>query len=198
MDIINKQYQWNGKLANRVETKMIVLHHAMAKSCTADDVHKWHRDDNGWAGIGYHFFVRKDGTVYTGRPINTIGAHCEGFNYDSIGICFEGDFMQENMNDVQANAGIELIRHIRKLYAIKRVVRHKDLRSSNCPGINFPDKIMIEGMKDMNEVKHWTEDIFNEVNNRGIKVSEKRFDEPLKRGEAMALILQLLNKIENK
>ena len=59
MNIIEKTYNWNGSLKNRTSTKRIILHHAESKSCTADDIHRWHLA-NGWAGIGYHFFVRKD------------------------------------------------------------------------------------------------------------------------------------------
>ena len=62
MNIIEKTYNWNGSLKNRTSTKRIILHHAESKSCTADDIHRWHLA-NGWCGIGYHFFVRKDGDL---------------------------------------------------------------------------------------------------------------------------------------
>lgn len=55
-------------------TRRIILHHAAAVTCTPQQVHQWHLA-NGWTGIGYHFFVRKDGTVYRGRPEDTVGAH---------------------------------------------------------------------------------------------------------------------------
>ena len=91
MQIIEKTYDWNGLLAARGKTELLILHHAAAKTCSADDVHRWHLQ-NGWVGIGYHFFVRKDGSVYRGRPENAIGAHTVGYNSVSIGICFEGNF----------------------------------------------------------------------------------------------------------
>ena len=53
MNIIEKNYKWNGNLKNRKSTNRIILHHAESKSCTADDIHSWHLA-NGWAGIGYH------------------------------------------------------------------------------------------------------------------------------------------------
>ena len=79
MNIIEKTYNWNGKLSIRSKTSRIILHHAESSSCTADDIHQWHLD-RGWSGIGYHFFVRKDGSVYRGRPENTVGAHASGAN----------------------------------------------------------------------------------------------------------------------
>lgn len=65
------------------------------------------------SGIGYHFLVRKDGTIYQGRPEDTIGAHAKGANHDSIGICAEGDFMKEEMNPLQLNALIDLVSYIK-------------------------------------------------------------------------------------
>ncbi|MCR5424573.1 MAG: N-acetylmuramoyl-L-alanine amidase [Bacteroidales bacterium] len=54
------------------------------------DIDRWHRA-RGWKnGCGYHFVVRRDGTVETGRPLAMVGAHCQNHNKHSIGICYEG------------------------------------------------------------------------------------------------------------
>ena len=137
MNIIEKTYNWNGSLKNRTSTKRIILHHAEAKSCTADDIHSWHLA-NGWAGIGYHFFVRKDGSIYRGRPEEVVGSHAKGSNSDSIGICFEGSYMTETMGQTQINAGRELVSYLKKKYGISKIQKHKDVCSTNCPGTNFP------------------------------------------------------------
>ena len=71
----------------------MVLHHR-AGDGDAEGIHKLHKD-RGYSGIGYHFYVRKDGKIYQGRPIETVGAHTLGANQKSIGICFEGDFEKE-------------------------------------------------------------------------------------------------------
>lgn len=42
----------------------------------------------GFDGIGYHFVVKRDGTIEIGRNINIQGAHALGFNKRSIGISF--------------------------------------------------------------------------------------------------------------
>ena len=44
----------------------------------------------GFNGTGYHYYIRKDGTVHLTRPVERIGAHAKGFNASSIGICYEG------------------------------------------------------------------------------------------------------------
>lgn len=40
--------------------------------------------------IGYHFVIEIDGSVRTGRGIEEIGAHVQGSNAKSIGICMIG------------------------------------------------------------------------------------------------------------
>lgn len=55
-----------------------------------ETVRRWHVKGNGWADIGYHFLVRRDGTVERGRPLDIPGAHTRGHNAESIGIAFSG------------------------------------------------------------------------------------------------------------
>ena len=93
--------------AGRKSTGRIILHHADAKNCSAEDIHRWHLN-NGWSGAGYHFLVRKDGKVYRLRPEDKVGAHAYGANYNSLGICFEGNYMEEDMPEAQKEAGKEL------------------------------------------------------------------------------------------
>lgn len=126
-----------GSMSRRSKTNRIILHHAEASTCTVQDVHRWHKN-NGWAGIGYHFFVRKDGSVYRGRPENTVGSHAYGSNSDSIGICFEGAYMTETMPAAQKTAGKELVAYLKKKYGISKVQAHRDVCATSCPGTNFP------------------------------------------------------------
>lgn len=139
MFIIEVDYKWAYTPTKRtVDPDQIVLHHAAAEKCSVEDVHRWHLA-NGWAGIGYHFFVRKDGNVYRGRPIDAVGAHTYGENSDSIGICFEGNFEIETMPEAQKKAGAELVAYVKSLYSsIKEVSKHKDHNATACPGKNFP------------------------------------------------------------
>ncbi len=137
MRIIETTYRWGGTLVKRQSTTRIILHHAAAKTCTAQQIHSWHLA-NGWAGIGYHFFVRKNGTVYRGRPEDVLGAHAGGNNYDSIGVCFEGNFMSEQMPAVQRQAGAELVAYLKQKYGISKVQKHSDVNATGCPGTHFP------------------------------------------------------------
>lgn len=56
---------------------------------TASEIRKEHLA-RGWKDIGYHFVIRTDGAVETGRRIDTQGAHVEGHNKDNVGICLIG------------------------------------------------------------------------------------------------------------
>lgn len=137
MNIIEKTYKWAYGLTTRKRTDEIIIHHASAIKCTADDIHSWHLA-RSWAGIAYHFFVRKDGSIYRGRPEDKIGGHTSGHNSYSIGICFEGNFEKENMPEVQKKAGAELVAYLKNKYKISKVMKHKDYGNTDCPGKNFP------------------------------------------------------------
>ena len=131
----------------RNTTEQIVLHHSgVTVRQSVETIHNYHKNTNGWSGIGYHFYVRTTGEIYRGRPENTVGAHAVGANYNSIGICFEGNFSKEKMGEKQIKAGQELVAYLKEKYAISKVVRHRDVDNSECPGNDFP----------FNEIKNGT------------------------------------------
>ncbi|WP_238882072.1 peptidoglycan recognition family protein [Clostridium sp. YIM B02551] len=137
--IIDLKLSWNGDLPHgENKPSRIVLHHADASVCTVVDIHRWHLQ-RGYAGIGYHYFVRKDGTIYQGREESQRGAHCPSANYNSLGICFEGSYMIEVPPQAQLNAGLDLIEDIKSRYGNNlQVYGHKDLYATSCPGDKFP------------------------------------------------------------
>ena len=150
MEIIETNLKFKN-MDTRNTTERIIVHHADAVNCTAEQIHQWHLN-KGWSGAGYHFLVRKNGKIYRLRPEDKIGAHAGGSNYNSIGICFEGNFEVEKMNNEQITAGKVLIRYLKDKYKINTVQKHKDVCATSCPGINFPfDEITKEGI--LNNIK---------------------------------------------
>lgn len=144
MNIIKTNWDWKSGLSVRPDTKYIVLHHAASISCTAKDVDRWHKA-NGWSGIGYHFFVRKDGNIYEGRPEWSIGSHAEGKNSESIGICAEGNYdIKKTMPDAQKLAIKELLTYLKNKYPNIGIKAHKDVGATGCPGKYYP----LQEMKD--------------------------------------------------
>lgn len=137
MDIINVNLPTNGGFKRRDTTDEIILHHAEAKSASVEEVNRWHLE-RGWTGIGYHFYVRKDGKVYRGRPEWAVGAHAQGHNSRAIGICCEGAYMTETMPAAQLAALKALIAEMMAKYKGAKLLRHCDVNSTDCPGRNFP------------------------------------------------------------
>ena len=161
MEIIETNLQFKN-LEKRKTTRRTILHHAEASNCTAEDIHRWHLN-RGWAGAGYHFLVRKDGTTYRLRPEDAVGAHAYGSNYDSIGICAEGKYNEEEMPEAQKQAIIELIKYLESKYNINTIQKHKDVCATSCPGNNYPFEEIVNGISVSGDVEEvldiTTEDI---------------------------------------
>ncbi len=137
MIIQHAKLEWNGKLVPRKATDMAVIHHAAASACSIEDIHRWHLG-NKWCGVGYHFLVRKDASVWQGRPLDVAGAHVGANNSHTIGICCEGDFSKERMGLAQLRALLDLLDLLRQLYPGIKVVGHNQLNATECPGKLFP------------------------------------------------------------
>lgn len=130
-------------LTPREGTNRIVIHHTgnpYDDDLSAEQIHASHQAQ-GWSGIGYHFVIRKDGSIELGRPDWSIGAHAYGFNSDSIGIHVCGNFDQAEPTKAQLDALPQLIADICDTYGLIAadtiVVGHRDLMATACPGNNL-------------------------------------------------------------
>ncbi|NOW07874.1 N-acetylmuramoyl-L-alanine amidase [Clostridium beijerinckii] len=124
---------------------ILIVHHIEAEgpNWTVEMIHNMHKNENGWAGIGYHYYIRLDGSVYKGRPSNAIGAHCQGANTNSLGIAFEGNYdTRTQMPEAQYNSWCQFKAYLCNKYGNMPVYGHREKGSSECPGKYFPlDKI---------------------------------------------------------
>lgn len=132
--------QFKSAIGFRAATNAIVLHHAAARG-SVEAIHKAHLA-RGWIGIGYHYYVRKDGSIWRGRLEKCVGAHTVGKNYTSIGICFEGNYEDETMPAAQIAAGHALISDIHSRYPGIPVSGHRDHDTTACPGKHFPVELL--------------------------------------------------------
>jgi N-acetylmuramoyl-L-alanine amidase len=123
----------------RTKTNWIVLHCSATRGSqnfTAADIRRWHLD-KGWKDIGYHFVIRRDGTVETGRDVNAIGSHVQGHNADSIGVCLVGGIDDktwkpaDNFTTAQWRSLRTLVERLVKTYPKAKVLGHRDF-----PGVN--------------------------------------------------------------
>lgn len=145
MEIIDTHFDYGPMTPRNISNvDLIILHHIGCEYATPEQIHQWHRA-KGWAGIGYNFYVRKDGTIYRCRPMEYVPAHCSGYNTRSIGVAFEGNYEYEWMNDTQINAGKEIVSYLKNAYNINNVGKHKDYNATDCPGTNFPFEEIVSG-----------------------------------------------------
>ena len=101
---------------------------------TFEQCQKDHRE-RGFNRCGYHFFIRKDGTIHIGRPLDIPGAHVAGHNSNSVGICYEGGLdskgkAKDTRTEAQKESIIKCILEAMD-YAgpgsVKRITGHRDL-----------------------------------------------------------------------
>lgn len=139
MNIIEHNWNWAHGLSSRSATDAIVIHHAAADSATPEGIHAYHLSQ-GWAGIGYHLYIRKNGEVHRGRPIWASGAQVMNHNYHTLGVCCEGNYHVKGavMPRAQMDALHEAIRYCKGLYPSAVVKFHRDYGGSVCPGDYFP------------------------------------------------------------
>lgn len=121
------------------EIKKIILHKSDSDIPSHDDIKvidKWHKA-RGFHGVGYHFFITSTGTVEFGRTLESVGAHCVGHNFDSIGICLHG---RSKFTDAQITSLRSLVSALQKQFENKlNVFGHCDFDKNkpHCPGFDY-------------------------------------------------------------
>ena len=96
------------------------------------EIKEWHTSPkpkgNGWSDIGYHYVIRRDGTIEDGRNVTKIGSHCYGRNRHSIGICLVGEGKTHDaFTEPQYKAIEQLLLSLIDLYpSIVNISQHSD------------------------------------------------------------------------
>lgn len=135
-------FHFTEPLLVRPKTDVIVIHHVGIPDgdTSAVAIHRAHLA-NGWAGIGYHYVIRKNGVIERGRPLAVVGAHAYGENYHTVGINVTGNFDKEVPTDAQMKSLTELVTALCRIYHIDpgpaTIVGHRDVNSTDCPGKNL-------------------------------------------------------------
>ena len=119
------------------EVKFIAVHSAGSKSSmdvTTNTLWQWHVTERGWSDIGYHFFIKFDGTVHKCRDVKYQGAHCEAINDKSIAVCIEGGYGGvDNFTAIQKHALFALITEQKDAHKNSAVVGHNHFDKKACP-----------------------------------------------------------------
>lgn len=106
------------------------------------EVRSWHRKV-GWIDVGYHFIIRRDGTVEAGRPVDVVGAHVSGYNSNSIGISLVGGVdkngkAENNFTLAQFDALEAKLKELLLVYPKAVVQGHRDFPKvfKDCPSFD--------------------------------------------------------------
>lgn len=151
IDIVETNLSFVKALSGRDSTDMIVIHHTGSVRDVdfgAEKIHEMHINQ-GWAGIGYHFVIRKDGTVERGRPEWAVGSHAYGHNGHTLGIHLSGDFNAAEPTEKQIEHCAILVANLCEDYDIPtdrdHIVGHGELdpevTPKGCPGLNLAAKL---------------------------------------------------------
>ncbi len=145
-------------------THLVVHHQAGAAnppySATVQAIWQLHVNTNGWCDIGYNWLIAPDGTVFEGRAggNNVIGAHFSGNNSNTMGVCFLGNF-QNDQPTAAALASLEKLLawkccdsnieptgtslHAGSGLMLNHICGHRDGGSTLCPGDNLYAKLPV-------------------------------------------------------
>jgi N-acetylmuramoyl-L-alanine amidase len=130
----------------------IIVHTSFTKpsmNIGAKEIRLWHTRDNGWNDIGYHYVIKRDGTLEEGRKESVVGAHVGGHNSDSLGICMVGGMNEAGKADCnytyeQYDTLYCLIKSLRLKYKDADVSGHRDWAARDCPV--FDAKAFVKNM----------------------------------------------------
>ena len=108
------------------------------RDMTVEQIRKQHKAQ-GWADIGYHYIIYRDGTVHLGRDVDVSGAHAADHNANSIGVVYVGGVEnrpgvlyaklkpKDTRTEQQKASLLALLMDLRKLYPKAVIQGHRDL-----------------------------------------------------------------------
>ena len=157
----------------------MVHHSAVPASVGPTKIAAYHVSRHQWPGIGYHFVVAADGTLYQTNALETKSYHAVRANPYGVGICFLGNFTDAVPPAAQIQAGAHLIAWLMGELdlPISSIRGHKDLMGTACPG-----KQWLAG-------KQWKATLYSEV--RKVQ-QEKPAPKPPEAAEAKPIYHYLL------
>jgi len=127
-----------------MEPKQIIIHHSLTKdgrTVSWNAIREYHISHNHFYTIGYHYGIELINSHYeilVGRTMDKQGAHTKNHNYESLGICFVGNFDIEDVPLEQWKLGIDLVKSLCNILNIKIVKGHNEYTGyKTCPGKRF-------------------------------------------------------------
>jgi N-acetyl-anhydromuramyl-L-alanine amidase AmpD len=125
------------------EVKYLVIHCSATRCTQSYPVEQLLRDHRkrGFRTIGYHFYIRRDGTLTQHRALLEVGAHCRPWNRCSIGICYEGGLdadgrPRDTRTPEQVERLYDLLVELKTLFPHAEIRGHRDMPRAaprDCP-----------------------------------------------------------------
>jgi hypothetical protein len=129
----------------RKTTRLIVVHCSATppdRDIGVKEITGWHLA-RGFLSIGYHWVIRRDGTLETGRREDLIGAHAQQVNRESLGICLVGGTdkfgrPEDNFTGAQFATLKTLLQRLEQTYPGAEVLGHRDIPgvAKACPSFD--------------------------------------------------------------
>ena len=127
--------------------KEIILHCSATpegRDFTVSDIRRWHLQ-RGFSDIGYHYVIYRNGTICKGRNIDKVGAHCEGHNTYSVGICyiggmtFDGKEPKDTRTVQQKKSLVRLVKNLMEIHNLNAsdVHCHYEFANKACPSFKI-------------------------------------------------------------
>jgi hypothetical protein len=120
-----------------INIRHLVIHHsAVPPSVGPHRIAGYHVHKQDWPGIGYHFLVAENGSIYQGNALETVSYHAVKANPRGVGICFLGNFTETVPPPAQLEKGAHLIAWLMQELgiALEEVKGHKEFMDTACPG----------------------------------------------------------------
>ena len=133
---------------------LLVIHCSASEWGDVNAIREWHLE-RGFSDIGYHYVILngyrtyrpykqnqiefgKDGVIEQGRSIEQVGAHVEGHNQNSVGICLVGDHAFSKLQKATLKS---LVADLRVRFPEAVIKGHYELNpNKTCPNMDM-DKL---------------------------------------------------------
>jgi hypothetical protein len=155
----------------------------------------------------YHYGIGPTGLLFDGQLEANPSWNCgkDDINYESIAVACIGNFEENEMSDSQKNRLIQTIQELKIRFVNARVMLHKEIVATLCPGKNYPSKEVLASIQKDRRFKDITpSQIFYKaiqyVVRQGIMNGDSagegtfRPDDPVTRGELAQVLWNLGQK----
>lgn len=128
----------------RAVTEAIFVHCSATKASMnvgLREIRQWHKEQ-GWLDVGYHFVIRRDGTIEEGRPVDVVGSHVKDWNSKSVGVCLVGGIddkgrYEANFTPAQMLELRGLLQTLLAKYPGSKLMAHHEAAPKACPSFNL-------------------------------------------------------------